>query len=90
MRLSIALMLSAALLVLAGCAAMPTPPSTGAAVPGFWMGLWHGLIFPIAFVVSLFRSDVGIYSSINNGVWYNFGFFLGVGGLASGIWNSRR
>lgn len=45
---------------------------------GFWAGLWHGMILPITFFVSLFKPEVGIYETHNNGRWYNFGFFLGV------------
>ena len=50
--------------------------ATGA--PGFWMGLWHGLIFPLAWFVSLFASNISVYAVPNNGGWYNFGFFLGI------------
>jgi hypothetical protein len=49
-----------------------------AAPAGFWAGLWHGMILPITFFVSLFKPEVGIYETHNNGGWYNFGFFLGV------------
>jgi hypothetical protein len=45
---------------------------------GFWAGLWHGLILPITFIVSLFNNNVGIYEVNNNGGWYNFGFILGI------------
>lgn len=45
---------------------------------GFWAGLWHGLIMPLTFIVSLFDSGVRIYETNNNGRWYDFGFFLGV------------
>jgi hypothetical protein len=48
-------------------------------VAGFWDGLWHGLISPITFIVSLFTHDVNIYEVHNNGNWYNFGFVLGAG-----------
>ena len=51
--------------------------------PGFWYGLWHGIILPIAWIVSLFDSDVAIYSVYNSGGWYDFGFALGVGALTS-------
>jgi hypothetical protein len=44
---------------------------------GFWVGYWHGMIAPVAFVVSLFNSKVGIYETHNNGKWYDFGFVLG-------------
>lgn len=46
-------------------------------VAGFWQGLWHGLIVPITFFMSLFKEDVGVYELHNNGTWYNFGFAIG-------------
>lgn len=51
---------------------------------GFWYGLWHGIICPITFVISLFDSDVAIYAIYNSGAWYDFGFVLGVGTLMGG------
>ncbi len=59
-------------------------------VAGFWTGLWHGMILPISFIVSLFRDSVSVYEVHNNGGWYNFGFLLGAaivlggGGSAAG------
>ena len=56
----------------------------------FWNGLWHGLIAPFSFIISLFKDDVAIYGINNNGNWYNLGFVLGAaiifgsGGNASG------
>lgn len=50
----------------------------GAAPAGFWAGLWHGLISPIAFIVSLFTLNVRIYEAHNRGRWYDFGFIVGV------------
>ncbi len=47
-------------------------------IAGFWRGLWHGLIAPVAFVMSLFKDNVGVYEAHNNGKWYNFGFILGL------------
>ena len=46
-------------------------------VAGFWLGLWHGMILPFTFVVSLFTDNLGIYEVHNSGAWYNFGFLLG-------------
>lgn len=70
-----------ALLLLAGCAAGPNPAAHTAAsdgeIAGFWLGLWHGIISPIAFVVSLFSDNVHLYEVHNNGGWYNFGFLIG-------------
>ncbi len=47
-------------------------------IAGFWRGLWHGLIAPFAFLISLFKENVGIYETHNNGKWYNFGYILGL------------
>jgi hypothetical protein len=47
-------------------------------VAGFWQGLWHGIISPVTFVISLFNHNVNLYEVHNNGGWYNFGFILGV------------
>ena len=44
---------------------------------GFWYGLWHGMILPFAWVVSLFSDSTAIYAIYNNGGWYDFGFILG-------------
>jgi hypothetical protein len=44
---------------------------------GFWLGLWHGIISPITFIISLFKDTISIYEVHNNGGWYNFGFLLG-------------
>ena len=49
---------------------------------GFWYGLWHGIIAPIALVVGWF-TDISIYAIYNNGGWYDFGFLLGVGAFVS-------
>ena len=72
-----------AVLMLAGCAAGPnTAAYTAAAdgsVAGFWLGLWHGMISPITFIISLFSNNVHFYEVHNNGGWYNFGFVLGAG-----------
>ena len=51
---------------------------------GFWGGLWHGMIAPFTFLISLFTEGVSIYETNNNGRWYNFGFMLGIGAYAGG------
>ncbi len=78
-----------AVLLLSACAAGADPAvSSGPDAAGFWQGLWQGFISPFAFLVSLFRDDVGIYEVNNNGHWYDFGFMIGVsiifGGPARG------
>jgi hypothetical protein len=87
-----------ALLLFGACAAGPNElTSTDPEAAGFWLGLWHGLISPITFVVSLFNANVSIYEVNNNGNWYDFGFMLGVacafsggGGASGAAAGSRR
>jgi hypothetical protein len=84
------ILLLAIILVLAVAACAPGPnrlartPDTEGKVAGFWLGVWHGLIAPITFIVSLFSDKVGIYDVHNSGNWYNFGFVLGAGLFLSG------
>lgn len=51
---------------------------------GFLGGLWHGIIAPVSFFLSLFMDDVAMYAVNNNGGWYDFGFVLGAGILFGG------
>ena len=53
-------------------------------VYGFFGGLWHGIIAPLSFVISLFSDNVAVWAVNNNGGWYSFGFLLGVGSLGLG------
>ena len=66
--------------MLSACAATQAPDAVAhdANTPGFLMGLWHGFIFPIAWIVSLFVDKVAVYAVPNNGGWYDFGYFLGI------------
>jgi hypothetical protein len=66
------------LLALAGCAATQASDAVAPTAPGFLLGLWHGFIFPAAWIVSLFVPSVAIYAVPNNGGWYDFGYFLGI------------
>ena len=61
-----------------GCAATQSASTTAPHAPGFWLGLWHGFIFPVAWVVSLFTDKIAIYAVPNSGGWYDFGYFLGI------------
>ena len=66
------------LLALAACAATEQADAVAPQAPGFLLGLWHGFIFPVAWIVSLFIHKVAIYAVPNNGGWYDFGYFLGI------------
>lgn len=91
----LALTLIVGLLVLASCLPGPNPvekmPPASGKVAGFWKGLWHGLLSPLTFLISLFTAKVRFYEVHNNGSWYNFGFVLGAGlFLRGGILGSKR
>ena len=60
-----------------------TPDKEGD-VAGFFTGIWHGLLAPVTFVISVFTKSVRFYEVHNNGSWYNFGFVLGAGLFLSG------
>lgn len=69
----------AGIALLAACArqmsgAVAHAPDT----PGFLLGVWHGFIFPVAWVLSLFMDRVAVYAVPNSGGWYDFGYFLGI------------
>ncbi len=85
-RLTLAAAAVLAVAALGGCAAQPAgTPGTAA----FWSGLWHGLVAPIAFIVSLFNEDVRMYAFPNAGRWYDFGFLLGISCWGGGAAASR-
>lgn len=70
--------------LLTGCADTVTFAQAGQIEPvGFWYGLWHGMTFPFAWIGSLFSDEIAIYAIYNNGGWYDFGFFCGVGGFSA-------
>jgi len=81
-RLLLAFVAILAMLLLAGCAAGTNPtvdtPDIDGESAGFWSGLWHGVISPITFIISLFSDNVNIYEVYNSGNWYDFGFMFGV------------
>lgn len=89
MRKTIALgLLAVLLLTLASCAPGPNvmedTQDSEAEIAGFWRGLWHGIIAPITFVISLFSDNVNLYEVHNSGGWYNFGFVIGAGIIFGG------
>ncbi|MBA2919040.1 hypothetical protein GON01_14150 [Sphingomonas sp. MAH-20] len=78
------------LLALAACARQAgSAVEHGPDTPGFLLGVWHGFIFPVAWVLSLFMPDVAIYAVPNNGGWYDFGYFVGIVFLGVGARSTR-
>ncbi|MBV8646823.1 hypothetical protein [Paludibacterium sp.] len=79
------LALLAIALLLSGCADHVTFAQAAARAPvGFLHGIWHGMILPFAWAVSLFDRHVAIYAIYNNGAWYDFGYFIGAAGVFGG------
>ena len=68
----------ASLLALGACTATQASDAVTPGSPGFLLGLWHGLIFPLAWIASLFVPNIAVYAVPNNGGWYDFGYFLGI------------
>jgi hypothetical protein len=68
----------AAALALAACVATQAADAVAPHGPGFLLGLWHGFIFPVAWLVSVFVPSVAVYAVPNDGGWYDFGYFLGI------------
>lgn len=76
-------------LLASACAATQSPAVTEAGAPGFLFGVWHGFIFPVAFIISLFTDQVAIYAVPNNGGWYDFGYFVGIVFIGVGARGTR-
>ena len=41
-------------------------------------------------IISLFTDDIAVYAVPNNGVWYDFGYFVGIVFLGVGARSSKR
>ena len=99
-RVVVLVVLAVALLLVVSCVPGPNTladsPNEEGNVAGFWQGLWHGVIAPITFIISLFSEGVHMYEVHNNGGWYNFGYLLGMaiilgsGGGGAASKRSRR
>lgn len=78
------------LLALLAACARQAPSAVEAGAPGLLFGVWHGFIFPVAWLLSLFMPDVAVYAVPNNGGWYDFGYFLGIWFFGVGAWRSKK
>ena len=77
------LLIAALAIGLLGCASQPMPEAYEA--PGFFWGLWHGVVAPFALFAHIFDNSIRIYAFPNSGGWYDFGFILG-----AGAWGGAR
>jgi hypothetical protein len=73
--------------VLSACAYVP--PMQQPSPPGFFMGLFHGLISPITVFLAIF-TDIQMYQTPNNGNWYDAGFLFGASCVLGGGGASAR
>jgi len=97
---SAVLLLTVLVIALSLIACMPGPnplgetPTANHGVAGFWLGLWHGIIIWVSFIVSLFNPSVSVYEVHNSGWAYDLGFAIGAatlhGGGASAARRRRR
>ena len=76
------------MLALAACANQ-VPTVINPEGPGFLHGVWHGFIFPLAWLVSLFDEKTAVYAVPNNGGWYDFGYFVGIVFIGVGARKTR-
>lgn len=70
------LALLTAALVLSACAAGTSEYAETQA--GFFSGVWHGWIAPVALIWHIFNEEVRIYETNNDGIWYDVGFYIAV------------
>lgn len=75
-RLAHAAALTALVLLVSSCAAGGDTYATDQA--GFFSGVWHGWIAPIALVAHIFNDTIRIYEANNTGIWYDVGFYIAV------------
>ena len=78
------------LAALSACVARQDAAAVAPDTPGFLLGLWHGFIFPVAWFLSLFFSNISIYAVPNNGGWYDFGYFVGIVFLGVGARKTKK
>ena len=83
-------LITLAALALAACVATESANAVQPNAPGFLLGVWHGFIFPVAFIISLFTDKIDVYAIPNNGVWYDAGYFCGICFLGVGARHSKR
>lgn len=85
------LIISTALMLSACASQIDAGVAKDAASPGFLWGMWHGFVFPVAFIGSLFNHDIAIYAVPNKGTFYDVGFFIGITVFGGGsVFGSKK
>jgi len=65
------------LLLLAACGFVGTEPISSWDPPGFFSGVWHGLLAPWTLILRLFL-EIKMYAVPNTGWFYDLGFLIGI------------
>lgn len=65
------------LLLLTACGFVGTEPISVLDPPGFFSGVWHGLLAPWTLALRLFL-DIKMYAVPNTGWFYDLGFLIGI------------
>ena len=65
--------------VIAGCGFAGVGSGWSYDPPGFFAGIWHGLLAPYTLVIRFFL-DIHMYAVPNSGWLYDCGFLIGVAG----------
>ena len=76
LTLAVFLVLSTALVA---CGFVGARPASVGSLPGFFVGIWDGLIAPWTLLLRAFL-DIKMYAVANSGWWYDAGFLLGIAG----------
>jgi hypothetical protein len=64
------------ILLITGCG-FATTGYAPVEVPGFFDGIWHGLLAPWTLILRIFM-DIKMYAFPNSGWFYDLGFLIGV------------
>ena len=54
------------------------PGDTTIVEPGFFTGVWHGLLFLYTFIANLFGSSYDFFAETNSGFFYYLGWGIGM------------
>jgi hypothetical protein len=77
-KITLLLLILVLCLFVSACGFVGSPGPQTFEYPGFWLGLWHGLIAPWTLLARFFLK-IGMYEIPNSGFGYDCGFLIGVG-----------
>lgn len=75
--------------IICGCASQPHAVG-GVDVPGFFTGLFHGLLILFSLLGGFFNDDIRVYAFPNSGWSYDLGYVIGVTLFVGDIVNESK